>query len=54
MFLRSGRDEPGALLSCCLTSTEARWPIRDGRCTGHTLCLYGLDGHGPGTNKQVS
>ena len=24
----------GALLSCCLTSTEARWPIRDGDRVG--------------------
>ena len=27
----SGRH---GLLSCCLTSTEARWPIRDGKGTG--------------------
>ena len=24
----------GGLLSCCLTSTEARWPIRDGDRVG--------------------
>ena len=29
------------MLSCCLTSTEARWPIRDGICTWGTS-VYGL------------
>ena len=28
------RDAGGCLLSCCLTSTEARWPIRDGDRVG--------------------
>ena len=34
VFLPSGRDGPGALVTLCV--------------------LYGLDRHGPGTNKQVS
>ena len=28
----SGRKLCVTLLSCCLTSTEARWPIRDSLC----------------------
>ena len=30
----SGGGCPGLFLSCCLTSTEARWPIRDGDRVG--------------------
>ena len=29
-----GDQEEGGLLSCCLTSTEAGWPIRDGDRVG--------------------
>ena len=29
-------------LSCCLTSTEARWPVRDGDRVGSIIIMSGL------------
>ena len=28
-----------SLLSCCFTSTEARWPVRDGQCCHTHRCI---------------
>ena len=36
------------LLSCCLTSTEARWPIRDGRAGIKMEGLLYLEKYGIG------
>ena len=33
-----------AFLSCCFTSTEAMWPIRDGRHRANTHNIYILAG----------